>query len=77
VSIRDGKLLRIREQQAEVHALLADLIAQECRILRDPESSPAKPRRAPSDPEVPDVTDLDRVRARAALRDSTLKRKVR
>lgn len=76
-----AKLARISERRAELNAELAQLEAERAKIersLADGEVDPRTLRRAPraAAPVLPQVSEVDRARARQALRESALRRRV-
>ena len=76
-----AKLAVISERRAELAAELSSLEAEAAKIQRglaDGEVDPRTLRRAPraAAPKLPQVSQVDRARARQALRDSALRRRV-
>lgn len=81
--IRLAKLARIDHQLAELHGRMAELLAQRARLfdeMSDSEvSSLTTGRKTPvrCEPQLPPVSDTDRARARAALREADIRRRMR
>jgi hypothetical protein len=74
-AIAEQKLARIDERLAELLAEESQLYAERAKILRG-EAPGTEKRRSRREPEVPEPSEMDRARARVALRQSDLDRRL-
>jgi len=79
--IRLIRVAKLQRRQAELLAELAELqrlIADEYGVIAEVDASPStgRKRQAPHAPELPEITELDRERARRELRRNEIGRRV-